>query len=94
MPKTERKMLVVQEARVEDVGKRIARIHPQDMGEIDLAIGDVIEVIGSHKTVAKMMPTTESHRDRRTILIDGITREAWVVCLNALDEFANLLFEV
>ncbi len=44
---------VVHEAQVEDVGKGIGRIHPQDMAKIDLAAGDVIEVIGSNKTVTK-----------------------------------------
>ena len=66
---------VVHEAQVEDVGKGIGRIHPQDMADIDLAADDVIEVIGSNKTVTKVMPMAESHPYRKIIQIDGITRE-------------------
>jgi transitional endoplasmic reticulum ATPase len=69
------KQLVVHEALVDDVGKGLARIHELDMDELDLAIGDIVYVIGSNKAVAKVMPFTESLSDRRMIRIDGITRE-------------------
>ena len=45
------------------------------MAEIDLVTGDVLEVIGCHKTVAKVVPLTESHQSRGTIQIDGLRRE-------------------
>jgi len=78
---------VVHEAQVEDVGKGIGRIHPQDMAEIDLAAGDVIEVIGSNKTVTKVMPMAESHPYRKMIQIDGLTRENAGV---GLDDFVEI----
>ena len=78
---------VVHEAQVEDVGKGIGRIHPQDMAKIDLAAGDVIEVIGSNKTVTKAMPMAEPHPYRNIIEIDGITRENAGV---GLDDFVEI----
>ena len=78
---------VVREARIEDVGKGIARIYPQDMAEIDLVAGDIIEIIGSNKTVAKVMPMDGSPQNGRTIQIDGIKRENAGV---GLDDFVEI----
>lgn len=75
MPMSKKKIFVVKEARVEDVGKGIARIHPQDMAEIDLVAGDIIEIIGSNKTVATVQPINGSHQKEKTIQIDGVKRE-------------------
>ena len=81
------KKFVVHEARIEDVGKGIARIYPQDMAEIDLVAGDIIEIIGSNKTVAKVMPMDGSPQNGRTIQIDGIKRENAGV---GLDDFVEI----
>jgi len=81
------KTLVVHEALVDDVGKGLARIRAEDMGELGLAVGDIVEIIGSNKTVAKVMPLAESHPDRKIIQIDGITRENAGV---GLDDFVEI----
>ena len=75
MPMSKKKIFVVKEARVDDVGKGFARIHPQDMAEIDLVAGDIIEIIGSNKTVATVQPINGSHQKEKTIQIDGVKRE-------------------
>jgi len=81
------KTLVVHEALVDDVGKGIARIDEQDMAELDLTVSDIVDVMGTNKTVAKVMPLTESLRDTRMIRIDGITRENAGV---GLDDFVEI----
>ncbi len=81
------KTFIVHEAQVDDVGRGIARIHEQDMIELDLTLSDIVHVIGSSKTVAKVLPLTESFRDRRMIRIDGITRENAGV---GLDDFVEI----
>ncbi|MEE9610826.1 MAG: AAA family ATPase, partial [Desulfatiglandales bacterium] len=84
---SEEKHFVVHEALVDDVGKGLARILEQNMDELDISIGDIMYVIGSNKTVAKVMPLTESLGDRRMIRIDGITRENAGV---GLDDFVAI----
>jgi transitional endoplasmic reticulum ATPase len=86
-PISEGKTLVVHEARVDDVGKGLARIRTEDMAELGLAIGDVVEIIGSNRTVAKVMPIVESHPDWKIIQIDGVTRENAGV---GLDDFVEI----
>ena len=81
------KTLVVHEALVDDVGKGIARIDEQDMAELDLTVSDIVDVMGTNKTVAKVMPLTESLRDTRMIRIDGIIRENAGV---GLDDFVEI----
>lgn len=81
------KLLVVHESLVDDVGKGIARIDEQDMAELDLTAADIVDVIGTNRTVAKVMPLTESLRDRRMIRIDGIIRENAGV---GLDDFVEI----
>jgi len=83
---SKRKMFVVHEARIEDLGKGIARITPQNMSESDLVAGDIIEIIGSNKTVAKVMPIEGSTQNGRTVQIDGIKRENAGVGLGDLVE--------
>jgi transitional endoplasmic reticulum ATPase len=81
------KALVVHEALVDDVGKGLARIRTEDMEQLGLAVGDVVDIIGSNKTVAKVMPVAEFHPDRKIIQIDGTTRENAGV---GLDDFVEI----
>jgi len=81
------KLLVVHEALVDDVGKGIARIRSEDMAEMGLAAGDVVQIIGSNRTVARVMPIAQYHPDRKIIQIDGITRENAGV---GLDDFVEI----
>jgi transitional endoplasmic reticulum ATPase len=68
-------MLKVKEALSKDVGRAIARIDPEDMKELGLDVGDIIEIKGKRKTAAKVMPCYAEDRGKKIIQIDGISRE-------------------
>ncbi len=67
--------LKVGETLGKDVGRALARLDPADMTTLGLEIGDVVEVTGKRKTVAKVMPAYKDQRGRARIQIDGLTRE-------------------
>jgi transitional endoplasmic reticulum ATPase len=67
--------LRVSEAIAKDVGRGIARIDPKDIEKIDAQVGDIIEVEGKRKTVAKVMPTYAENRGKGIIQMDGLIRE-------------------
>jgi transitional endoplasmic reticulum ATPase len=67
--------LKVQEALTKDVGRVIARIDPDDMKKIGVEVGEIIQISGKRKTVAKVMPAYMEDRCKRIIQMDGITRE-------------------
>jgi transitional endoplasmic reticulum ATPase len=66
--------LKVAEARSEDVGKGLARLDPEDIKSLDSTLGDVIEISGEKKTVARITGTFSEYLGKRVIQIDGITR--------------------
>jgi len=68
-------VLKVKEALSKDVGRAIARIDPEDMKELGLDVGDIIEIKGKRKTPAKTMPCYAEDRGKKIIQIDGILRE-------------------
>jgi len=74
--------LKVQEALTKDVGRVIARVDPEDMKGIDAEVGDIIQISGKRKTVAKVMPAYVEDRGKKIIQIDGITRENGKVSLD------------
>ena len=63
------------EARRNDVGRGIARLDPKDMDRIHATVGDIVELEGKNKTVAKLMPAYVEDRGKGIIQIDGIIRE-------------------
>jgi transitional endoplasmic reticulum ATPase len=67
--------LKVAEALTKDVGRGLARLDPADLATLGLEIGDVVELTGKRKTVAKAMPAYKADRGRARIQIDGLTRE-------------------
>jgi len=67
--------LRVLEALTKDVGRGIARLDPRDMERINVSVGDVIEIKGNKRTVAKVMPAYMEQRGKNVIQIDGIIRE-------------------
>jgi len=67
--------LKVVEAEIKDVGRGIARIDPKDMKIIEIEVGDLVEIKGERATVAKVIPAFPESRGKRTIHIDGYTRE-------------------
>jgi transitional endoplasmic reticulum ATPase len=67
--------LKVAEAETRDVGRVIARIDTDVMRLCEITPGDIIEIRGQKRTLAKVMPTYPGKRGNRIIQIDGITRK-------------------
>ena len=66
--------LKVAEAVKKDVGRGLARIDPADIERLHAAIGDIAEIVGKKRTVAKVMPAFKEDRGKGIIQIDGPTR--------------------
>ena len=66
--------LKVNEALAEDVGKGLARLDPEDMKLLGGVLGDLIEISGENKTVARITGTFPEFHGKKAIQIDGITR--------------------
>ena len=64
----------VAEAAPKDAGRGLARLDPQDLEQLGVGIGDVVEVAGQRTTVARAMPTYAESRGRGVVQIDGILR--------------------
>lgn len=67
--------LRVTETLAKDMGRAYARMDPQDLQRLGLAIGQVVEVTGKRTTVCKAMPAYKEQRGQSRIQIDGLTRE-------------------
>src|ERR1035438_4973711 len=67
--------LKVTEALSKDVGRGIARMGPEDLEKLQLAIGDMVEVTGKRATVCKAMPAHKELRGQSRLQIDGLVRE-------------------
>jgi transitional endoplasmic reticulum ATPase len=67
--------LKVTEALSKDVGRAFARVGPEDLEKLGLAIGDIVEISGKRKTVCKAMPAYKELRGQCRVQLDGITRE-------------------
>lgn len=70
----EKLRLTVAEARRDDVGRGIVRLDPETLRQIGAAPGDVLEIEGRGKTVAKAMPTFKEQRGQQIIQLDGVGR--------------------
>ena len=66
--------LKVLEAYTRDVGRGVARIDYDAMDNLDASTGDIIEIKGKRKTVAKCLPLYPSDEGRGVIRIDGLIR--------------------
>jgi transitional endoplasmic reticulum ATPase len=67
--------LRVTEALAKDMGRALARMDPDDLQRLGLAIGEVVEVRAKRTTVCKAMPAYKEQRGQSRIQIDGISRE-------------------
>lgn len=67
--------LKVSESSIEDVGKGWARLDPEDIKVLDSVIGDIIEISGGKKTVARITGAFPELYGKKIIQIDGITRD-------------------
>src|SRR5580698_1494939 len=66
--------LKVLEAYTRDVGRGVARIDYDAMDALDASTGDVIEIRGKRRTVAKCLPLYPSDEGRGSVRIDGLIR--------------------
>jgi len=66
--------LKVLEAYTRDVGRGVARIDYDAMDATDASTGDIIEIRGRRRTVAKCLPLYPSDEGRGIIRIDGLIR--------------------
>ena len=66
--------LKVLEAYTRDVGRGVARIDYDSMDTLNASTGDVIEVKGKRRTVAKCLPLYPSDEGKGIIRIDGLGR--------------------
>ena len=67
--------LKVTEALSKDVGRAYARMGPEDLEKLQVAIGDIVEVAGKRKTVCKAMPAYKELRGQSRVQLDGLSRE-------------------
>ncbi len=79
--------LKVTEAIGKDVGRALARMGPEDLERLQVAIGDTVEVEGKRATVCKVMPAYKELRGQSRVQLDGLTRENAGA---ALDEFVQV----
>lgn len=66
--------LRVSEALPKDAGRALARLDPQDLERMGAQIGDVVEIAGKRRAVARAMPAYAAQRGQGLIQMDGILR--------------------
>jgi transitional endoplasmic reticulum ATPase len=66
--------LKVLEAYTRDVGRGVARIDYESMDNLGASTGDVVEIKGKRRTVAKCLPLYPSDEGKGIIRIDGLVR--------------------
>src|SRR5213083_3228794 len=66
--------LKVLEAYTRDVGRGVARIDYDSMDSLTASTGDVIEIRGKRKTVAKCLPLYPSDEGKGIVRVDGLLR--------------------
>jgi hypothetical protein len=71
----EKAYLTVHEGYTRDIGRGVARIDRESMDSAGIAEGDIIQIIGKRKTVARCHALYPSDEGRRKIIrIDGVIR--------------------
>jgi transitional endoplasmic reticulum ATPase len=76
--------LKVLEAYTRDVGRGVARIDYDSMDTLGASTGDVIEIKGKRRTVAKCLPLYPSDEGKGIIRIDGLGRTITVRKIKAV----------
>jgi len=79
--------LKVTEGLSKDVGRAFARMGPEDLEKLGVAIGDIVEIAGKRKTTCKAMPAYKELRGQSRVQLDGLARENAGV---GLDEFVEV----
>ena len=76
----------VQEAYTRDIGRGVIRIDKNTMDELMITAGDVVEIFGKQKAVAKCLPLYPADEGKKIIRIDGLIRK------NCETQFGNRVF--
>lgn len=71
---TNNKAIKVAELKPGETGKGICRLDPELMDILDIKVGDIIQIDGNKKTVAKVLRGGPEDANRGVIRIDGSTR--------------------
>src|SRR5918912_893520 len=81
MPRNENNTLSIKilEAYTRDVGRGVARIDYDSMDSLSASTGDVIEIRGKRRTVAKCLPLYPSDEGKGIIRVDGLVGDTVVV---------------
>jgi transitional endoplasmic reticulum ATPase len=66
--------LKILEAYTRDVGRGVARIDYDSMDSLNASTGDVVEIRGKRRTVAKCLPLYPSDEGKGIIRVDGLVR--------------------
>src|SRR5919205_328738 len=76
MPRNENNTLSIKilEAYTRDVGRGVARIDYDSMESLSASTGDVIDIRGKRRTVAKCLPLYPSDEGKGIIRVDGLVR--------------------
>jgi transitional endoplasmic reticulum ATPase len=80
-------VLKVAEAKTKDVGRGIVRVDPQDLEKMAVELGDIVEIEGKRKAVARVMPAYPEDRGKSLIQMDGLLRGNAQI---SLDEKINI----
>ncbi|WP_337863332.1 hypothetical protein [Nitrososphaera sp.] len=66
--------LKVAEGYTRDVGRGVARIDHESMSSAGISEGDIIQIIGGRRTVARCLPLYPSDEGKKIIRIDGLVQ--------------------
>ena len=66
--------LKILESYTRDVGRGVARIDYESMDSLSASTGDVIEIRGKRRTVAKCLPLYPSDEGKGIVRVDGLVR--------------------
>ncbi len=76
----------VHEAYTRDIGRGVIRIDKNTMDVLMITTGDVVEIYGKQKAVAKCLPLYPADEGKKIIRIDGLIRK------NCNTEIGNYVF--
>lgn len=65
----------VSEAFSKDIGKSIVRIDREEISNLGISIGDVVEINGKSIAVARVMPVYDEYKGKKLIQMDGVLRK-------------------
>jgi transitional endoplasmic reticulum ATPase len=74
MVKINNRAIKVAELRSDETGRGIARMDPELMSIMGLKLGDIVQINGTRRTVAKVLSGGDEDANRGIIRIDGSTR--------------------